>query len=78
MEYDKDKIDDMVLALLYLTTFDDSGRKRAWKDYDWDALQRLYEKGYINDPKSKARSIVLSEEGAKKSDELFSKYFVIK
>jgi hypothetical protein len=46
MDYDKDKVDDMVLALLWLTTF---GEKqlgqialRAWKGHDWDALNRLH------------------------------------
>ena len=76
MEFDKEKIDDMVLALLYLTTFEDSGWKRAWKGHDWDALDRLFEKGYIGDPKSKAKSVLLSEEGTKRSEELFKKYFM--
>jgi hypothetical protein len=30
MEVNKDKIDDMVLALLYLTTFEDKPGLRAW------------------------------------------------
>jgi hypothetical protein len=31
MEYDKDKVDEMVLALLYLTSFRDKNATRAWK-----------------------------------------------
>jgi len=46
MEYDKDKVDEMVLALLYLTMFDeDEYGARAWKSHDWDAMdarERLY------------------------------------
>ena len=76
MEYDKDKIDEMVLALLYLTSFDQEVVIRAWKSHDWDALDRLYEKDYISDPKSKAKSIAFSEEGFKLSEELFKKHFV--
>jgi hypothetical protein len=76
MEYDKDKIDEMVLALLYLTRFDQEVVIRAWKSHDWHALDRLYEKGYISDPKSKAKSIAFSEEGFKLSEELFKKHFV--
>ena len=75
MEYDENKVDEMVLALLYLTSFDQKIAIRAWKSHDWDALNRLYEKGYISDPKSKSKSIVFSEEGFKLSEELFKKYF---
>jgi len=71
MEYNKDKVDEMVLALLYLTSFTEQGLTRAWKVHDWDALDRLSEKGLISDPKSKAKSVVLSQEAAKKSAELF-------
>jgi hypothetical protein len=35
-------------------------------------------KGFISDPKSKAKSVVLSEEGEKWSKELFAKHFALK
>lgn len=72
MQIDTDKIDNMVLALLWLTEHDNG---RAWKGHDWDAMDRLFQKGYINDPKSKAKSIEFTEEGAKQSRELFERYF---
>jgi hypothetical protein len=76
MEYDKDKVDEMVLALLYLTMFDeDQYGARAWKSHDWGAMDRLHQKGYISDPKSKAKSVVMTEEGAKRAKELFEKHF---
>ena len=75
MEYDKDKVNNMTLALLYLTTFRDQYGERAWKGIDWDTLDRLYEKGYISNPKSKAKSVGLTEEGEKLSKELFFKHF---
>jgi hypothetical protein len=75
MDYDKDKVDEMVLALLYLTTFDDRPGWRAWKSHDWDAMDRLHTKGYISDPKSKTKSVVVTEEGVKRSRELFEKHF---
>ncbi len=75
MECDDQKIDEMVLALLYLTSFTDHGFVRAWKGHDWDALNRLHEKGLISDPKNKNKSVVLSEEGARKSEELFLRFF---
>ncbi len=75
-DYDQDKVDEVVLALLSLTSFGDRGLWRAWKSHDRDALDRLYAKGFISDPKSKAKSVVLTEEGLARSRELFEKYFV--
>ncbi|HEY3627743.1 MAG TPA: DUF6429 family protein [Terracidiphilus sp.] len=72
MEFDNDKIDDMVLALLWLTEHDDG---RTWKGHDWDAMDRLHQKGYISDPRGKAKSVVFTEEGGKRSEELFKRYF---
>jgi len=75
MKYDEEKVDELVLALLYLTSFTQSGITRAWKGQDWDVLDRLHEKGLISDPKSKAKSVVLSDDAAKESARLFHKYF---
>jgi hypothetical protein len=75
MEYDAEKVDEMVLALMYLTMFNEGHGVRAWKGMDWDALNRLHEKGYISDPKSKAKSVIMSEEGVKRSEELFRRHF---
>ena len=52
MTYDEEKVDEIVLALLYLTSFTQSGITRAWKGQDWDVLNRLHEKGLISDPKN--------------------------
>jgi len=75
MEYDTGKVNEAVLALLYLNFFSHQGAIRAWKGFDWDALDRLYDKGYISDPKSKARSVIVSEEGQTAAEELFNRYF---
>ena len=72
MDYKEDKIDEMVLALLYLTLHDGN---RAWKGHDWDAMDRLHAKGYISNPASKAKSVVMTEEGLARSRELFEKHF---
>jgi hypothetical protein len=72
MDYDENKIEEVVLALMYLTLHDEV---RAWKGFDFRVLDRLYEKGFILNPKSKARSVVLTEEGLAKSEELFEKHF---
>ena len=70
--YDRDKVDEVVLALMYLTLHD---YYRAWKSFDWDALDRLYEKGLIENPRSKAKSVQLTEEGLAQSASLFEHYF---
>ena len=46
MNYDPDKVDEMVLALLYLTISEagDWGA-RKWKSHDWDAMDRLHAMG---------------------------------
>jgi hypothetical protein len=72
MDYDTDKVDDAVLALLHLTLHDDF---RAWKGFDWDTLNRLYEKGMIQDPRNKNKSIAFTAEGLEKSKELFKQLF---
>ena len=76
MDYDRDKVDEMILALLYLTISDeDSWGARTWKSHDWDAMDRLHAKGYISDPKSKTKSVVLSPEGKTRARELFERHF---
>ncbi len=75
MEYDQDLVDEMTLALMYLVSFSDPPASRAWKGFDWGTLDRLHEKGYIADPKSKARSVVLTDEGERLSESLFLKHF---
>ena len=75
MDYDQDKVDEAVLALLHLTTVREKVGAYAWKNHHWDALDRLHEKGYLSNPKSKAKSVVLSDEGLRRSEELFRKFF---
>jgi len=74
-DFDIDRVDDAVLALLCLTMFVDHGVARAWKSHDWDALDRLHQKGYLHDPKSKSKSVVLTDEGKKRAAELFDALF---
>jgi hypothetical protein len=69
---DEDKIDDAVLALLRLTLHDE---RRAWKGFDWDALDRLHRKGLIGDPVGKAKSVVLTDEGLARSAALLETLF---
>ena len=75
MDYDQSKVDEMTLALMFLTSFSEQEITRSWKGHDWDAMNRLHAAGLISDPVSKAKSVVLTEEGAKRSRELFQKHF---
>ncbi|MFO8231912.1 MAG: DUF6429 family protein [Longimonas sp.] len=76
MEYDTEKVDQTVLALLSLTLHDvDEFGGRAWKGHDWDVLDRLHEKGWIGDPVSKAKSVVLPPESIEESRRLFDQFF---
>jgi len=61
----------MALALLYLTTFEEKDYgPRAWKGMDWEIMNRLHKKGYIGNPRSKAKSVWLTEEAARLSEAL--------
>ncbi|GCF11970.1 DUF6429 family protein [Dictyobacter arantiisoli] len=71
-QYNQGKIDEVVLALMQLTLHDTN---RAWKGFDWDVLDRLYEKGWIDSPRNKTKSIGLTEEGLANSSSFFEKHF---
>ena len=75
MQINEERLDEVVLALLWLNRFPDGPATRAWKSFDWDTMDRLFEKGYINDPKRKAKSVMLFEEGLDLGEVLFERYF---
>jgi Domain of unknown function (DUF6429) len=72
MTFDDHKIDDAVLALLYVTLHDGS---RVWKRFDWESMARLFAMGLISDPATKARSVVLTDSGLRKAKRLFDERF---
>jgi hypothetical protein len=77
MEYDKEKVDEYTLALLFLVMHEERDYgARAWKGFDWDTLNRLHDKGFIGNPVSKAKSVIVTSEGCKRARELFEKFFV--
>lgn len=78
MDFDKDKVDEMTLALLFLCMWDEDIGSAAWKGFDWETMNRLHEKGYIGNPKRKAKSVGVTPEGRKKAEELFKKHFALK
>ena len=78
MDYDKEKVDEYTLALLYLVTHEkqEGFGARAWKGFDWETMNRLHEKGLITNPVGKTKSVRMTEQGFKKSENLFKKYFI--
>jgi hypothetical protein len=72
MILDENKIDQAVLALLYLGLHDEV---RAWKGFDWEAMNRLHLKGFISDPRGKAKSVIFTEEGLRESRRLLEQLF---
>ena len=77
-EIDTDRIDEAVLALMYLTLHDIDeldGFARAWKGFEWETLARLHAKNFIENPVGKAKSVVLTPEGVQHSRALFRRLF---
>jgi hypothetical protein len=72
MALNTEKIDDAALALLYLTLHDGC---RAWKGMDWDVLGSLHDKGMIDNPVGKVKSVVFTEEGLERAKALFEEMF---
>jgi Domain of unknown function (DUF6429) len=72
---DWDKVDEFTLALMNLTRFEEHGAIRSWKGHSWDVLNRLHERGWISSPVSKAKSVIMTDEGASRSRELFERHF---
>jgi hypothetical protein len=74
LKLNEERIDEAVLALLYLNLYHCGV---VWKGFDWDAMNRLHEKGLISDPVRKAKSVGFSEEGEKQARKIFEEMFVI-
>jgi hypothetical protein len=71
----QEKLSETALAILGLTAFRDHHAVRAWKGMDWDLLELLYERGWICDPKGKAKSVVFTEDGAQRAEEFLQRHF---
>lgn len=88
-DYDAEKVDAAVLALLWLTARreaeDPAGALgpgepaaevwRAWEGFDGGALDRLHAAGLIHDPRSKARSVSLTSAGRARAEARFRDLF---
>ena len=72
MNIDDEKVEQAVLALLYLTLHDGN---RAWKGFDFNVLDQLHQKGFTESPINKSKSITLTEQGLSRSKMLFEEMF---
>lgn len=63
MEYDLARIDEAALALLGAFAQTDRGTHWVWKGMDFEVTNRLYERGLIESPHNKNKSIVFTDDG---------------
>ena len=72
-----ERIDEAVLALLYLGIHERHPVTGAhtWKSLDWDAMNRLHERGLISNPVSTAKSVILTEAGLRRAKAAFHRLF---
>jgi hypothetical protein len=59
-------------AILSLTLHD--GR-RVWKSVDWAITDRLYDKGLIENPAGKSKSLVLTDKGLAEAKAMLTEMF---
>jgi hypothetical protein len=71
MAFNRERAGDLVLALMQLTLHEE---RRAWKSFDWDVMNDLFERGLITDPRRKAKSVLLTDDGLARSREMYVKY----
>ncbi len=63
------------MALLYICSVEERGGRWSWKTYVWDITQRLFEKGYIDNPRGNRKSVLLTAEGEVTGKALAEKLF---
>ncbi len=72
MDIDNDKIDEAVLALLWLNL---ATAGSAWKGFDWSAMERLHKRGLICNPVGKTKSVRFTGQGEMEGERLFRQLF---
>jgi len=73
--YNERRVQDAVLALMHLNAHKDKYGWRAWKSFPWEATDGLYERGLIDQPRSTAKSVALTNEGVRLAEQLFNELF---
>jgi hypothetical protein len=68
MKFNQQKVDEAVLAVLWLTLHNEV---EAWKTIDWETMDRLHQKGFISDPARRAKT----EEGLAEAEHAAKRLF---
>jgi predicted transcriptional regulator len=74
-EIDEDKLSEVALAILSLTAHEEFGVTRAWKGLDWALLNNLHQRGWIENPVGKQKSVVFTQKGEALASEFLSRHF---
>lgn len=73
--FNSERLDEVVLALLWANSFSEYGYHRAWKSLPWDALDRLHKRNLISNPRSRTRSVALVGDAHEHGRKLFEQWF---
>ncbi len=73
MQLNQQKVEEAVLAVLWLTLHNEV---EAWKTIDWDTMDRLHQKGLISNPTHRAKSVVFTGEGLAEAERAAKKILV--
>lgn len=74
-DVDQDKLAEAALAILSLSAFGDPAGVRVWKGLDWDVMNILFERGWISNPKGKAKSVILTDDGQRCAEDFLRAHF---
>ena len=55
-----------------------AGKSSRERLMDWDVMNLLFDRGWIHDPKSKAKSVVVTEEGFRCAEQFLQRHFASK
>lgn len=72
MNYDDRRIEDAVLALLAAFCADDG---QPWKGYDFGVMNRLHERGLIDNPVNRNKGVYLTQSGLHEGRKLAGQLF---
>jgi hypothetical protein len=75
LDYDTDRVEDAVLALLYLNLFLAPDGTRAALAHPRDVIDRLHRKGYLGDPAAAPHSVPVTAAGLARAEALFRSLF---
>jgi hypothetical protein len=69
---DQEKLAEAALGILSLT-LDENGN--VWKMLNWDLMNLLFNKGWLQDPIRKTKSVQLTPEGQAVAEDFLVKHF---